>query len=449
MFTPLTRRSLLATGAVAATGAALAACGPAGATDEANTSAASATTAVDFASVKPAATIEFWSSHPGGSKDVEQEIIDAFNSSQSDTKVTLVTGGKDYEEIAAKFNTAQAGGKLPGVVLLSDVWWFRYMINDQIIPVNDLVTQVGIEQADYVDALWGDYTYGDKQWAFPYARSTPLFYYNKADWAKAGLEDRAPKTWAEMAEWGPKLKAATGKVAYQNGAFAGYAGWVFQNPTWGNGGGFSNEWTITVNEQPVIDAVEYAAKAIADGWAGVTANDQADDFAAGAVSCTISSTGSLVGVLTTAGDKFEVGVGFLPGGDKATDMVCPTGGSGLGIPQAITPEEQLAAANFIKFATSPENTVKFAAATGYMPVRKSADASSITSKTPQAQVAIDQLSHTRSQDWARVFLPGGDKAIADGIGLILSQKQDAKTVLTTVKAQLEDIYTKQVKPKLA
>jgi len=29
----------------------------------------------------------------------------------------------------------------------------------------------------------------------PYARSTPLFYYNKDHYAAAGLPDRAPETW--------------------------------------------------------------------------------------------------------------------------------------------------------------------------------------------------------------------------------------------------------------
>src|SRR5690625_4142054 len=110
----------------------------------------------------------------------------------------------------------------------------------------------------------------------------------------------------------------------------------------------------------------------ANGWAQVASSDSADTFAAGVCSATIASTGSLVGVLESA--SFDVGVGFLPGGSVA-GPVCPTGGAGLGIPAAINKEEQLAGAMLLEFMGRPESTVAFSAATGYMPVRKSADRS--------------------------------------------------------------------------
>src|SRR5699024_12755202 len=116
---------------------------------------------------------------------------------------------------------------------------------------------------------------------------------------------------------------------------------------------------------------------------------------------TIGSTGSLVGVLDSA--TFDVGVGFLPGG-SVDGPVCPTGGAGLGIPAAVSKEEQLAGAMLIEFMGRPENTVSFSAATGYMPVRKSADLTELTEKTPEIQTAVDQLDVTRPQDCARVFL---------------------------------------------
>ena len=95
-----------------------------------------------------------------------------------------------------------------------------------------------------------------------------------------------------------------------------------------------------------------------------------------------------------------------------------------------------------------ENTVAFSTATGYIPTRTSADTSALTAKAPQITTAINQIAVVRTQDRARVFLPGGDKAIADGFGRVVTQNDDAKTVLTTVKAQLQDIYTRDVKPKL-
>jgi sn-glycerol 3-phosphate transport system substrate-binding protein len=178
----------------------------------------------------------------------------------------------------------------------------------------------------------------------------------------------------------------------------------------------------------------------------VASSDSVNDLTAGAASATIASTGSLVGILKAA--TFEVGAGPLPGGPEETSPVCPTGGAGVGIPKDIAPENQLAAATFIKFLTSPENTLKFAAATGYMPVRKSADPSTLIAKAPQAKVAIDQLAVTRNQDWARVFLPGADQEMANACAEILTKNGDVQAQMTKLKSTLEGIYNTQVKPNL-
>ena len=58
-------------------------------------------------------TIEFWSNHPGNSKPVEQQIIKAFEAANSGLKVKLVDAGKNYEEVAQKFNASLAGGSCP------------------------------------------------------------------------------------------------------------------------------------------------------------------------------------------------------------------------------------------------------------------------------------------------------------------------------------------------
>ena len=143
-----------------------------------------------------------------------------------------------------------------------------------------------------------------------------------------------------------------------------------------------------------------------------------------------------------------MGVGYLPGGPKNESPVCPTGGAGLGIPSGVSKEVQLAAATFLKFMTEPENTAQFSAATGYMPTRTSADMTAVLAKTPQIKTAMDQLAVTRVQDNARVFLPGADQEMAKSAAAILTQQGDVKATMTALKATLEGIYTKDVKPKL-
>ena len=125
----------------------------------------------------------------------------------------------------------------PGVVVLSDVWWFRYFTNGSIIPVDGLIKELDIKLDDFRKSLVDDYKYDDKQWALPYGRSTPLFYYNKDHFAGRRPAGPGTDTWQEFGEWAPKLKATSGaQYAYIYPALAGYAGWTLQNNLWGWGG---------------------------------------------------------------------------------------------------------------------------------------------------------------------------------------------------------------------
>ncbi len=437
----LSRRSLLGMGVAGAGALGLAACGG---PDVGGGGAETEELDLDFSGVEPATEIDFWTNHPGGSQEVEKQLLGAFTE-ETGISVNHVTAGSNYEEIAQRFQTAQAANSgLPAVVVLSDVWWFRYFINGNIIPIDTLVEQLEIDLADYRDSLVQDYQYEEQQWALPYGRSTPLFYYNKDHFAAAGLPDRAPETWAEFEEWAPQLTQA--ETAYMYPDLAGYAGWTLQNVLWGHGAGWSDEWTITCASPEAVEALQWVQDSVfKNGWAQVASSDSADTFAAGVCSSTIASTGSLVGVLESA--TFDVGVGFLPGGD-VEGPVCPTGGAGLGIPSAISKEEQLAGAMLMEFMGRPESTVAFSAATGYMPVRKSADVTELVAATPEIQTAVDQLEVTRPQDFARVFLPGADQEMAEAVASIVTTEGDVQAAMDSLQETLEGIYTKEVEPKL-
>ena len=438
------RRSFLRFAGIAGAAAALAACG--GPSTSGGDDAAA--TDIDYTGLQPASEITWWSNNPGGSEAVSRQIIKAFHREHPGIRVDLVTAGTNYEEIAQRFQTAQAGGTLPDLVVLSDVWWFRYYMQRSIVPMDPLIDAVGIDTADYREQLIEDYRYDGRLWALPWARSTPLFYYNKAHWAAAGLPDRAPGTWDELGEWGPRLQAAgTGvQKAFQLPALADYAGWTFQNNLWGQGGGFSRDWEVTCDAPEAVRAIRFLADAVyTGGWAGVAATESTTDLAAGAASATVGSTGSLVTILDAA--DFELGAGFLPAGPVA-GPVCPTGGAGLGIPAGIEPERQLAAATFVKFLTSPENAVLLSRATGYLPIRTSSDTSALLAESPLRRIAIDQLEVTRTQDRARAFFPGADQEIARTCANILNQRADVAAELSTLKGTLQGIHDADVAPNL-
>ena len=411
--------------------------------------------AVDWSTIKPASSISYMSSHPGKSRDTELLLIESFQKENPGITVNLVTGGANYEEVAQKFQTSQAGNDVPDVLLASDVWWFRYALSGAILPLNELLKATNTDISGYVPGLVSDYEYDQKQWAIPYARSTPLFYFNKDHFKAAGVPEGAPATWEEFAEWAPKIKAANASAsgyqnAYQYPAIAGYAGWTLQNLLWGRGGAWSKEWEITADSEESVAAMQWVQDSIIkDSWAGVSSKNALTDLQAGAVSATISSSADLATVMKASKESaMRIGVGVLPGGDVSKSPVSPTGGSGLVIASKSTPERQLAAAMFIAHVTNAGNTAKLSAATGYAPVTQTADVSAILAQTPEFQVVVDQLKQTRNQDYARTFLPGGDQELAKAATKIMNEKADVKTTMSELKASLESIYNTDVKPKL-
>ncbi len=390
-------------------------------------------------------TIEFWSNHPGNSKTVEQQIIAAFQKENPDLTVKLVDAGKNYEEVAQKFNAALAGGQQPDVIVVSDVTWFNFALNKQLTPLDELLASAGVDTGDYVDALFNDYTFDNGHFALPYSRSTPLFYYNKDLWGKAGLEDRGPKDWDEFKEWSEALKGAVGsdKFALELADGSNYLDWYFQNMAWGYGGAYSQEWTPTFSDPGTVKAGRFLQDLAESGVVKFNATPEAD-FSAGLAACILQSTGSLGGISKDA--TFEVGTAFLPGTDN-----CPTGGAGVAVPANISDERKANAVKFAEFLTNAQNTVTFTQATGYMPVRKSAvelpEEVGYLEENPNAKTAIDQLPHTRSQDHARVLLPGGGARIGKALDQV-AQGQDVAAVFAALDAESQQVFDNQIKSKL-
>ena len=89
----------------------------------------------DWSSVEPATEIAFWTNHPGGSMDIEKELVEKFT---AETGITVdhVTAGANYAEVSQRFQTAQVSGDQGDVVVLSDANWFSAYLAGSIAPVS-------------------------------------------------------------------------------------------------------------------------------------------------------------------------------------------------------------------------------------------------------------------------------------------------------------------------
>lgn len=404
------------------------------------------TEAVDWDSVEPAKEITFWTNHPGGSLDVEKELVAKFEQ-ESGITVDLVTAGANYAEVAQRFQTAQTSGDQGDLVVLSDANWFNAYLAGSITPVDDLLGVVDVDPASYVDALYEDYLYDDSHFALPYARSTPLFYFNKEHYRDAGLPEEAPTTWDQVKEYSLKLKEAGHATPFGFPPEAEYPAWTMANLVWSYGGAWSNEWDFSAaHSEDTVKALTFAQDAVRDGWATVVSTAPQTDFAAGGASQVIASTGALSDTMDTA--SFDVGVGFLPTGPSGEENVVPTGGAGIAIASKSSPERQKAAAMLATFLTNATSTATFSGATGYLPVQKDVDMSSVYSEQPEFEVAVDQLERARVQDFGRVLLPGGDLALSGGLTKILTQNADPATTMEGVADEMQTLYDRDLKSVL-
>ena len=380
-------------------------------------------------------TVTYWGSFSDALGEAEQAMVDAFNESQNEVVLNYEFQGS-YEETAQTFAAALRADTIPDVVLLSDVWWFNFYLANSITALDDLAADAGINFADYQPVLLNEGVRQDTHYWIPFARSTPLFYYNKDIWSAAGLPDRAPETWEEFMEWTPQLIEGD-RLAFAHPNSASYVAWLFQGVVWQFGGQYSTpEFGMTMlNENTIRAGQFYGDTTNSLDWAMLSA-DINQDFIGGTVASMMASTGGLAGIQESA--QFEVGVGFLP---QETNFGCPTGGAGFAIPTDVPDERKQAAMRFVKFATDESGASMWSRSTGYMPVNvnavESEEMQQFFEENPNFRTAVEQLPQTRAQDAARVFVPNGDQIIGRGLERILVNGEDVETVFGDVNTELE------------
>lgn len=392
--------------------------------------------------------IQFWSNHPGSSKEIEQTLVDAWNAENPDNPAELIDGGASYEELGQKFNAALAGGELPDVIVASDVTWFNFALNEATAPLDDIWGEAGVDPDSLVDTLREDYAFNGKHYGMPYSRSTCLMYFNTDVLAKAGLPtDRGPETWAEFAEWAPQLVAANdGKPALVIPDGSNYLDWYFQGMIWTFGGSYSKEWETTFTKAESIEAGEFLKDQVAKKHIMIT-KDAVNTFGLGNVSGLLQSTGQVTGLAKTSQVPFITT--YLPGPKPG----CATGGAGIAVPAGISDERKVNAVKFMDFLTNTKNTIAFTQATGYMPVRKDAmddpEEKAYLDANPNAMTAIKQLNeNTAPQDYARVFVPGGGARIGAALDKITIGQEDVATVFAALEEETNTVIDRDIKPLL-
>ncbi len=146
--------------------------------------------------------IEWWHAMTGARNEVVRELADAFNSRQRDYRLVPVFKGTYPQVLDAGLAAAEAGSP-PHIIQIFDVGTGVMMnAEEAIVPVSEVLEMAGgaFDKSQYLPGIVAYYSMPDgKMLSFPYNNSSPILYYNRAAYERAGLDpDVPPKTWPEV-----------------------------------------------------------------------------------------------------------------------------------------------------------------------------------------------------------------------------------------------------------
>ena len=364
--------------------------------------------AVVFALPAQAVTeIQWWHSMTGALNDQVNLIANGFNDSQKDYKVAPVYKGQYPDSMTADI-AAYRAGNAPNILQVFEVGTATMMsAKGAVKPVYQLMKDAGepFDTKAYLGPVAGYYTNSKGEMlSMPFNSSTTVFYINKDAFKKAGLDpNSAPKTWKEFAQAAGKLKASGQQCVYTTS----WPSWVhIENfsawhnlpiGTLENGiGGVKTEFKVNSPEH--VKHLQMLVDFAKNGWFSYAGRLQQGDakFYSGECAMMTGSSSALGNIRKNA--KFEYSVNFLPYHDeiKGAPQNSIIGGASLWVMGGKKPDEYKGVAKFFKYISNPELQVKWADATGYVPITNAAftlaQKEGLYTKVPGSDVAIRQLT---------------------------------------------------------
>lgn len=357
-------------------------------------------------SAQAATEIDFWHSMQGALGERVNELAEEFNKSQSDYVIKPTYKGTYGESMNAGIAAFRAGNA-PDILQVFEVGTATMMnAKGAIKEVQTMSEEVGdpIKADDFIGAVAGYYSSPEgKLVSMPFNSSTPVFYYNKDAFKKAGLDpEKPPKTWEEVAEAGRKLREA----GYECGYTTSWPSWI-QLETFGawhdtpyatkNNGFGGLDARLQVDAPLYVRHMDFLSKMAKDGTFtyGGRADSSGALFTSGKCAMFTGSSGNRANIIKT-GD-FEFGTSTLPyyADVKGAPQNSIIGGASLWVFANKKPETYKGITQFFKFLASPEQAAKWHQVTGYVPVTKAGYEETIKSgfyeKNPGADVAVKQL----------------------------------------------------------
>ncbi len=363
--------------------------------------------------------VDFWHGLTQPEGGMLEKVVAGFNASQAKYQVNATFKGSYPETMVAAIAAFRAGSA-PHIVQMFEVGTATMMAaRGAVKPAYELMREAGVpfDPKVYVPAVRGYYSTSDgRMLSMPFNSSTPITWYNKDAFKKAGLDpEKPPRTWEETREAAKKIRAA-------NALACGFAtSW----PTWTQFENFSAihnvplatkangmdgmDAELKINSPLHVKHVQTLIDMMKEGTFKYGGRDGAGNslFTSGECAIIHASSGMRARVVSEA--KFQWGVAMLPyyKGTPGAPKNSIIGGASFWVMTSPkrTAEEYKAVAEFFQYISRPEVDAKWHMDTGYVPITMAgfslASGQGYYRQTPGADLPFRELTLTEPTENSR------------------------------------------------
>jgi sn-glycerol 3-phosphate transport system substrate-binding protein len=380
--------------------------------------------------LKAATDIMLWHAMSGELGKQLEKLTTDFNASQDQYRVVAIYKGSYAETMGAAISAFRSRSQ-PAIVQVNEIATATMMAaKGAIYPVHDLMRDESepFAPSAYLPAVTGYYTdLAGNMLSFPFNASTPILYYNKQLFRRAGLDPEvAPKTWPEVGAAAQRLRVAGAPCGFTTH----WPSWVnIENfsavhdvPIATQSNGFGGMGTALTISNPLVvrhiaQLAEWQKTKVYDYGGRATMAEPR--FQNGECGIFLGSSATRADILKNA--KFDVGFGTLPFWPDAKGAPRNTiiGGATLWVLRDRPREEYKGAARFFAFLSKPEVQSAWHQATGYLPITKAAYELSrergFYDRNPGSAISVEQMMSTTPTENSKGLRLGSFVLIRDAI----------------------------------
>jgi sn-glycerol 3-phosphate transport system substrate-binding protein len=385
----------------------------------------------DGADAQAKTEIQFWHAMDGQLGEAVDALVKQFNRSQGEIEVKPMYKGT-YPQVLVSAISAYRQKNPPHIVQVYEVGTQTMAQSDAIVPVYRLIKQqqVAVDWNDFIETIAGYYSKDGKLYSMPFNVSTPILYYNKDAFRKAGLGDTPPATWQEVETASRKLLASGAATC---GFSTTWPSWTMLENTFAwhnqpfatNKNGYTGlDTRLLINGnfgKMHIGALARWHKENIFTYSG--REGQLDPkFINGDCAMFIHSSAA-IGAFKNA-LKFNWGTGQLPHwGSPYAKANTILGGATVWALRGREPGDSKGVAQFLKFIAEPRQQMGWAATTGYVPITrkavKSLEDDGFYKQNPEQWTAMSQLLNAKPTPNSRGIRLGNYVQVREAIELEL------------------------------